>query len=43
MKLLNIGCGRSFHTDWVNIDIVSSCPEVRQHDIRKNLPYPDIA
>jgi len=41
MKLINIGCGRSFHTDWVNIDIVSSCPEVRQHDIRKNLPYPD--
>lgn len=41
MKLINIGCGLSFHTDWVNIDIVSSSPEVRQHDIRKNLPYPD--
>ncbi|MFN7503667.1 MAG: class I SAM-dependent methyltransferase [Dolichospermum sp.] len=41
MKLINIGCGRSFHTDWVNIDLVSSCPEVKQHDIRKNLPYSD--
>lgn len=41
MKLLNIGCGSTFHRDWVNIDIVSCAPEVRQYDIRKNLPYSD--
>lgn len=41
MNLLNIGCGSTFHSDWINIDIVSSSPEVREYDIRKNLPYPD--
>jgi len=41
VKLLNIGCGSTFHSDWVNIDMVSSSPEVRTHDIRKNLPYSD--
>ncbi len=41
MKLLNIGCGSTFHSDWINIDIASSSPEVREYDIRKNLPYPD--
>jgi SAM-dependent methyltransferase len=41
VKLLNIGCGRVFHSDWVNIDLSSSYPEVQSCDIRKNLPYPD--
>ena len=41
MKLLNIGCGSTFHQAWVNIDIVSSSKEVRAYDIRKSLPYPD--
>jgi ubiquinone/menaquinone biosynthesis C-methylase UbiE len=41
MRLLNFGCGSVFHPAWVNVDIVSSSPEVRGYDIRKNLPYPD--
>lgn len=41
MNLLNFGCGTIFHPAWVNVDIVSSSPEVRQYDIRKNLPYSD--
>jgi ubiquinone/menaquinone biosynthesis C-methylase UbiE len=41
MKVLNFGCGSTFHPAWVNIDIVSSSPEVRAYDIRENLPYPD--
>jgi predicted SAM-dependent methyltransferase len=41
MKLLNFGCGSTFHPAWVNIDIASSSPEVREYDIRKNLPYPN--
>lgn len=41
MRLLNVGCGSTFHPAWVNIDIASSSPEVREYDIRKNLPYPD--
>jgi SAM-dependent methyltransferase len=41
MKLLNFGCGATFHEDWDNIDLVSFAPAVRAHDIRKNLPYVD--
>ncbi len=39
MKLLNIGCGSSFHPEWTNVDLVSSSPNVQSHDIRKGLPY----
>lgn len=39
MKLLNLGCGAIFHPAWVNIDLVSSSPEVHVFDIRKKLPY----
>lgn len=41
MKLLNIGCGFTFHPAWINIDVVPSAPEVQYCDITKNLPYPD--
>ncbi|MDE0863627.1 MAG: methyltransferase domain-containing protein [Rubripirellula sp.] len=41
MKLLNVGCGRRFHPDWTNIDLVASSPEVREYDLRKGLPFPD--
>jgi predicted SAM-dependent methyltransferase len=40
-KLLNIGCGVIFHKDWENVDILSTSPHIRQHDITKGLPYPD--
>jgi ubiquinone/menaquinone biosynthesis C-methylase UbiE len=41
MRLINLGCGSQFHTDWINVDLVSSSPEVRGYDIRKNIPYAD--
>jgi SAM-dependent methyltransferase len=41
MELLNFGCGHTFHRDWINIDLVSTSPEVREYDIRKNFPYPN--
>jgi SAM-dependent methyltransferase len=41
MKLLNFGCGSTYHEDWTNIDIFSSSPTVIEHDIRKSLPYPN--
>ena len=41
MKLLNIGCGSTFHPSWTNIDLVSSSPYVQNYDIRQGLPYAD--
>lgn len=41
MKLLNVGCGRTFHSAWINIDIDSNSPDVLSHDVRKSLPFSD--
>ncbi len=38
LKLLNVGCGRHFHADWQNVDVVSFDPAVKQHDLRQGLP-----
>lgn len=39
MNLLNIGCGDTFHTDWINLDVASTSPDVRVHDTRQGIPY----
>lgn len=41
MKMINIGCGDTFHPDWVNLDLVSNHPDVRAVDLTCGLPYPD--
>ena len=41
MKLLNIGCGASFHADWVNLDAAPVSPAVRAHDLAEPLPFAD--
>lgn len=40
-RYLNIGCGSTYHKDWINIDIQSRDPNVDEVDIRKGLPYKD--
>ena len=40
MKLLNIGCGNTYHKDWINLDLFSS-EYVRYHNIRNKLPFRD--
>lgn len=40
-RLLNLGCGRRFHPDWVNVDVVSPDPHVIAHDLRDGIPFPD--
>ena len=37
-KMLNLGCGKSFHPDWVNIDFIPTTSKVIGHDLRKRLP-----
>jgi predicted SAM-dependent methyltransferase len=41
MKCLNLGCGSRSHPEFVNIDVVSSGPHVRVHDLNKGIPFPD--
>lgn len=39
--LLNVGCGRCYHSDWHNIDLVAASSEVRQYNLCRGLPYPE--
>ena len=41
MKLLNLGCGQKYHSDWVNIDFVSNNEYVVQHNLLAGIPIED--
>lgn len=41
MRLLNLGCGSTFHPSWINVDIISTSPHVKGCDLRKPLPFAD--
>src|SRR5271169_1825776 len=41
MKLLNLGCGASYHPSWVNIDFVSTGPGVMAHNLLSGIPFQD--
>ena len=37
--LLNIGCGRRYHGDWVNLDLETADTNVIRHDVNQGLPF----
>lgn len=37
--MLNIGCGASYHSDWINLDVVSADSSVLSVDIANGLPF----
>lgn len=41
VRRLNVGCGRTFHPEWTNVDLESVDPQVLKHDIRQGLPFDD--
>jgi predicted SAM-dependent methyltransferase len=40
MNMLNIGCGATYHSDWINIDLGMNS-NVTSHDVIQGLPFPD--
>lgn len=38
-KLINVGCGTTHHSDWINLDVSSSDPTVLRVDISNGLPF----
>ena len=40
-RLLNCGCGKHWHPEWLNVDISSPNPEVMCVDLRVDWPLPD--
>jgi predicted SAM-dependent methyltransferase len=42
-RMINLGCGRRIHPDWVNVDIAPRRPEVIRCDLSRGIPYADNA
>ena len=38
-KMLNLGCGRQFHKDWINVDLEAVDDQVLEHDLTTGLPF----
>ncbi len=38
-RLLNLGCGASFHAAWINVDTVPAAPGILRQDLARGLPY----
>lgn len=38
-RYLNIGCGRRYHRDWVNLDLESIDAEIIPHDVTRGVPF----
>ncbi|MEQ8880789.1 MAG: methyltransferase domain-containing protein, partial [Cyclobacteriaceae bacterium] len=41
LRYLNVGCGKRFHKDWLNIDVLPADPGVIHCDVTKGLPLED--
>lgn len=39
MKLLNLGCGSCYHSDWINVDFVSNTKNIIAHNLLKGIPF----
>lgn len=40
-RLLNLGCGRRFHPDWINLDFSALSKQVIAADLRLGVPFSD--
>ena len=38
-RMLNLGCGKMFHPNWVNVDVVSNSPHVLAFDLNLGIPF----
>ncbi len=41
LQLVNVGCGKLWHPDWINLDAVPAASEVRRYDVTRGLPFAD--
>ena len=39
LRMLNVGCGANFHSDWINLDLVALHANVVTHDLNNGLPF----
>jgi SAM-dependent methyltransferase len=43
LRLLNLGCGSTFHPAWVNLDVAPVDASILQWDVKRGLPFEDEA
>jgi predicted SAM-dependent methyltransferase len=41
LPYLNVGCGKKYNPNWVNVDMVADGPDVLQRNLIKGIPFPD--
>ncbi|MBN2396283.1 MAG: methyltransferase domain-containing protein [Candidatus Atribacteria bacterium] len=41
INYLNVGCGKKYHPDWINLDLKSNSPDVVAVNLLKGIPFPD--
>ena len=41
MKLVNLGCGNRYHSDWINLDFKSNSEYVQEFNLHEELPFED--
>ncbi len=41
MRMLNLGCGDIYHTDWVNVDLQAKQNAILGYDLRLGIPFAD--
>ncbi len=41
MTMVNLGCGSTYHNEWINIDFVKRKSDVIAYDLRKSFPIDD--
>lgn len=39
LKLVNVGCGQTFHPEWLNFDVAPAAVGVKRWDLRRGLPF----
>ena len=39
MNMINIGCGKIYHNDWINLDITPKSSDVMAYDLNDGLPF----
>lgn len=43
MNYVNLGCGKRFHLEWINIDVNPQSPQVIAQDLSKGIPLSDLS
>lgn len=41
LKYLNLGCGKKYHKQWVNVDMATTSEDIIAYNLLKGIPFPN--